>query len=687
MSDDPSIRQIPAPSSARSGRRGRPISLVLLHSSGLTPAGAADRYAAEDSEMAPHYHIGADGTVTQLVAERLAARHSGLAKWRGRRVNVDKISIGIALEHTAGAPYPAALLRSLHRLIAALRRRHAMPEDALYRWEPDLEGRELGPGALLPAALPPLPPPLPATLSDPAADLGGQGLDDGDVTCAPPPLPPDERGPLVLGDGAPAPDPAALWRFLQQETYRQRGEGFHPEWALHQYAVRKGLGAPLARSSGEATHVAAGGKRYLFQPFARDTAYNEIPLWSNLQSLGAGIAGAIPAGGLLRQLLESQYGALGNPLHGDWAFHQAAVREQLGPPLSGSYRITVDGHEYSLQVFAGDTLYSPVPRWSEVRRLSQTPPGSVREALWAETYKPSGAAYSPGSPFQALAADLSLGAPLSGPFQAAFEGASYTVQVFAYDTLYAAFDGAPGKLSELPAPADFAPAPATPRPQPQLQAQPQPAPSGDPGDALGERRPVFALLPLPGEPDISQFYGYTRFAASAKGRELYARCQHRHSGIDFAVPVGTPLLAIAHGVVVHAGADGPFGAKLPLSIVVRYGAIYALYGHASEVQVARGQRVAPGDVLGRSGSFNGPHLHFELRAVPPQAIRSQDPHQAAVNPGRTFNPVDCFSPTLDGYFQRKLQRLGNGDGGFCCGGFRDQAEIVFGGPPDTRPCG
>jgi murein DD-endopeptidase MepM/ murein hydrolase activator NlpD len=194
------------------------------------------------------------------------------------------------------------------------------------------------------------------------------------------------------------------------------------------------------------------------------------------------------------------------------------------------------------------------------------------------------------------------------------------------------------------------------------------------------------MLPVAGRPPISQFYGYTRWAAG-RGRDYYWQCQGRHPGIDFTVPVGTPLLAVAHGVVVYAGHtdSAPFGGARPYIAIVRYGAVYAIYGHSSEVRVQRGQRVRPGEVVTLSGDYGGAHLHFELRPVPERVLHNTDPQQPPINPGCAMNPLDYFSPALTSYFEHWFHE-NKGNHHFCRGSLRDQDMIWFGGDVDTRPC-
>jgi murein DD-endopeptidase MepM/ murein hydrolase activator NlpD len=497
-----------------------------------------------------------------------------------------------------------------------------------------------------------------------------RGTGEDDIACIPPPPPP----PAEMDPTSDPRDGQLLWSFLQQETYRQRGEGFRGEWAFHIHAANHNLGAPLMRSARGAEQVAAGGRRYGFQPFARDTIFNEIPLWTQVQSLNSLIDGTIPASGLEREMLEASYLASGAALRPTQAFAQLAVRERLGPALSEGFTIAVDGTRYDMQLFALDTLASPVGQPTNIIRLSAASTGNLREALWRETYRLIGGGYDTSSPFHQLGARERLGTPLSGVYRADFAGMAIDIQVFALDTLYARPGSAPARQSALPRPMSFDMARAIP---PELSV---------PEDAMSDRTAVFNVLPLAGQPRISQFYGYTRFAAGA-GRQFYGATQGQHSGVDFAVPLGTPLLAMDFGLVVWAGPNVSgvsFGAG-PRSIIVRYGNVYALYGHTESEAVRKGQMVGPGQELGRSGFPSAPHLHFELRPVPERVMDNHDPNQNPANPGFAVNPLDHFSADLRTYFEQQLARLG-GNAHFCRGSFGDQARIMFGAPVDQRPC-
>ena len=86
-----------------------------------------------------------------------------------------------------------------------------------------------------------------------------------------------------------------------------------------------------------------------------------------------------------------------------------------------------------------------------------------------------------------------------------------------------------------------------------------------------------------------------------------------HEGTDFALPVGTPVLATGDGVVQKA-------TRHPLAgtyVVIKHGRTLATrYLHLSKLLVKPGQRVKMGDKIGLSGNTGrstGAHLHYELR--------------------------------------------------------------------------
>ncbi len=116
----------------------------------------------------------------------------------------------------------------------------------------------------------------------------------------------------------------------------------------------------------------------------------------------------------------------------------------------------------------------------------------------------------------------------------------------------------------------------------------------------------------------SRFYPY---GSTANG--LY----FLHCGVDIGNPSGTPVLAVASGMVIVAGNDLSvvYGLKpnfygqlvvVQLDREFHEQPVFILYGHLSRVTAHVAQRVDKGDVLGEVGMTGvaiGPHLHFEVR--------------------------------------------------------------------------
>jgi murein DD-endopeptidase MepM/ murein hydrolase activator NlpD len=115
------------------------------------------------------------------------------------------------------------------------------------------------------------------------------------------------------------------------------------------------------------------------------------------------------------------------------------------------------------------------------------------------------------------------------------------------------------------------------------------------------------------------------------------RTARPHNGIDYAAATGTPIHAVADGVVTRATFHSGYGNVVDL----RHSRGYATrYAHMSRFAAGmrNGVRVKQGDVIGYVGSTGmstGPHLHYEFhdngRPIDPNSIRhlSGDPVPAS----------------------------------------------------------
>jgi murein DD-endopeptidase MepM/ murein hydrolase activator NlpD len=98
----------------------------------------------------------------------------------------------------------------------------------------------------------------------------------------------------------------------------------------------------------------------------------------------------------------------------------------------------------------------------------------------------------------------------------------------------------------------------------------------------------------------------------------------RHTGIDIATPYGTPVHAVAEGMVTFAGVRRGYGNVVEIDHGNGY---MTRYAHNSKLDVHPGQHVQVGDVIAQAGSTGrstGSHVHFEVwykgRVVNPLAF-------------------------------------------------------------------
>ena len=123
--------------------------------------------------------------------------------------------------------------------------------------------------------------------------------------------------------------------------------------------------------------------------------------------------------------------------------------------------------------------------------------------------------------------------------------------------------------------------------------------------------------------------GAVRYTSSfGKRRDPFNGRLRDHKGQDLAAPSGTPILASADGVVTFAGTSGGYGKMVKIRHSFGYETLYA---HLKDINVAHGDSVARGDVIGgmgNTGRSTGTHLHYEIR-IEGQAVNPMPYMKAA----------------------------------------------------------
>jgi len=138
---------------------------------------------------------------------------------------------------------------------------------------------------------------------------------------------------------------------------------------------------------------------------------------------------------------------------------------------------------------------------------------------------------------------------------------------------------------------------------------------------------------------ISQEYGHTDYASGGEydsWTATYGMGPGQHPGLDIGVGYGTQIYSPAAGKVIIVGGnyytskagEAP-GSSGELAIETPDGDIVIL-GHMGSIDVQVGQTIGVGQAVGKSGTNNGDHLHWEVRQrdmTMPSGYRLVDPRQ------------------------------------------------------------
>lgn len=164
-----------------------------------------------------------------------------------------------------------------------------------------------------------------------------------------------------------------------------------------------------------------------------------------------------------------------------------------------------------------------------------------------------------------------------------------------------------------------------------LPARPALADDPTPANTMApQKRPFQLPFADPSGPDtwlMAQPYGSTT-GAYRQRFTTYGASGGIHFGVDLSAPCGTPIVAIADGVVFAV--DGPFGSP-PHNLMIDHPQLgYAsMYGHLLEApDLTPGQTVKQGQVIAKVGDsretcYSRPHLHLEIRDL--KHVRKYNP--------------------------------------------------------------
>ena len=117
-----------------------------------------------------------------------------------------------------------------------------------------------------------------------------------------------------------------------------------------------------------------------------------------------------------------------------------------------------------------------------------------------------------------------------------------------------------------------------------------------------------SMFPLP-----EQYKEEITWGFHEKAIHPFSKQETLHEGLDIAAPLGTPVFAVASGVIKKAELLGGWGNLVVIEHADGYASFYA---HLEGFKVKSGDKVTKGQVVatvGSTGISTGHHLHFELR--------------------------------------------------------------------------
>ncbi|MCM4167030.1 hypothetical protein KCTC52924_01887 [Arenibacter antarcticus] len=127
----------------------------------------------------------------------------------------------------------------------------------------------------------------------------------------------------------------------------------------------------------------------------------------------------------------------------------------------------------------------------------------------------------------------------------------------------------------------------------------------------GEKEKLLAAIPAI-QPIKNE--DLTRMASGYGWRtDPFTKARKMHWGMDFTSPKGTPIYASGDGKILRAD-NNSSGYGKHIRIEHGYGYM-SLYGHLSQYNVKKGQKVERGDLIGfvgNTGRSEAPHLHYEV---------------------------------------------------------------------------
>jgi hypothetical protein len=387
---------------------GRRIDMIVVHSTAGSRQGDLYTLSGRDRRhlVSAHYYITKLGEIFQLVQDKDVAWHAGVSYWQGD-YNCNRFSLGVELENMNDGEdkYTQNQLDAALWLVQTKVRQYRIPQSRLVRHADISPGRKTDPRGF----------PWESFIANVYRDMPAE----------PPPPPLPEQQPEVL-----------LRDILIDHSYLRVNHVYHPDWPLHQFALRNRLGPPMAPPF----RFTAENKVWQAELYGTDAIASPSGDWSDIRRLSV-----LDDGELKETFRNEAYKQIGVQYHADWALHQYADRNDLGIPLSEAFGInTSDGRSFLVQIFQLETLFTPAGKWDIVLPLNGLidalqlggPDAELRDLLLNQQYIRIGNRYHPDWELHKYAIGQKLGSALTNEERLNVGRQEYAVASYARDVLF-----------------------------------------------------------------------------------------------------------------------------------------------------------------------------------------------------------------------------------------------------------
>lgn len=127
----------------------KPNFIIIHHTAQDSLAQTIKTFQQQKTQVSAHYTIADNGNVVQMLNDYMRAWHAGAGKW-GKNTDINSASIGIELDNNGTEPFSEAQIKSLLKLLTALKKEYNIPTANFIGHSDIAPSRKIDPSTLFP---------------------------------------------------------------------------------------------------------------------------------------------------------------------------------------------------------------------------------------------------------------------------------------------------------------------------------------------------------------------------------------------------------------------------------------------------------------------------------------------------------------------------------------------------------